>query len=408
MTLTLTRRRLMQSGTVLAGALAAPAVLRAANTVRIGGLTPNTGGGGTFGPNIAAAHRKVVKTANQAGGVLGREVVLVQEDSETNPETAIRAARKLVDADGVSAIIGTFSSSVTLGIMPLCQDAGVIQMCTSSASEIPVQDKRNLVFDFQPLSPAWGKAIASLADARGLGEFAIMGLNNDFTGSMVTSFARQVRALGGTVVNEPFYYNGGQSSYRSEVSQLIAGDPQAVFVPGYVPDFTAVYKELFRQGYTGQVITISIATAGAFKKVVGDAADGVLHGFPVPPIESPAYKNYLRFVAVEPDGTVQHPFGSAGFDQINTILLAAEAAGTTETGPLRDGVFQIANHPGGVSVSTLEEGLKALRAGEVINYTGASSACDFQENGMLKSRDFMLYEIRNGEDVPIKRITSEA
>jgi len=403
----LTRRRLLQAGAATAGVAAAPAILRAAEAVRIGGLTPNTGGGGTFGPRIAAAHRAVVDQVNAAGGVLGREVALAQEDSETNPETAIRAARKLVDADGVAAILGTWSSSVTLGIMPLCQDAGVIQMCTSSASEIPGQDKRNLVFDFQPLSPAWGKAIASLANDRGLSEFAIMGLNNDFTGSMVASFARQVRALGGTVVNEPFYYNGGQSSYRSEVGQLIAGDPQAVFIPGYVPDFTAVYKELFRQGYTGQVISISIATAGAFKEAIGEAADGVLHGFPVPPIESAAYKNYLRFMGVEPDGTVQHPFGCAGFDQINAVLLAAEAAGTTETTALRDAVFEIANPPG-VAVSTLADGLEALRAGEAINYTGASSACDFQEDGMLKSRDFMLYEIEDGKDVPVKRITSEA
>jgi branched-chain amino acid transport system substrate-binding protein len=90
-------------------------------------------------------------------------VALFQENSETNPETAIRAARKLVDVNKVIGILGTWSSSVTLGILPLCQEAGVIQMCTSSSADIPIQDKKGLVFNFQALSPVWGRAIASLA-----------------------------------------------------------------------------------------------------------------------------------------------------------------------------------------------------------------------------------------------------
>jgi len=402
------RRRVLTGGAAAAASLvAAPAVLRGADPIRVGSLTPNTGGGGTFGPEISAAHRKVVDLINANGGVLGREVDLAQENSETNPETAIRAARKLVDADRVLAIIGTWSSSVTLGIMPLCQDADVIQMCTSSASEIPGEDKKNLVFDFQPLSPAWGKAIASLAVDRGYSSFAIMALNNDFTASMVASFARELEARGGEVVNEPFYYNAGQSSYRSEVTQLLAGDPEAVFVPAYVPDFTAVYKEIFRQGYGGRVVTVSIATAGAFKEAIGEAADGVLHGFPVPPLDSDAYKDYLRFVGLEPTGDVQHPFGCAGFDQINTLLLAVESAQSVDPLAVRDHVFEIAN-PEGVRVTNLTDGLEALRGGERINYSGASSEVDFQPNGMLRSRDFMLYEIEGGVDRQVQRITSRA
>jgi len=408
MTWRLTRRGLLAGSAVTAASLvAAPSILRGAEPVRVGSLTPNTGGGGTFGPQIALAHQKVVNLINEQGGVFGREVQLTQEDSETNPETATRAARKLVDADNVLAILGTWSSSVTLGIMPLCQDANVIQMCTSSASEIPQEDKKNLVFDFQPLSPAWGKAVASLAVGRGYEEFAIMALNNDFTKSMVNSFARQVEQRGGRIVNEPFYYNGGQSSYRSEVTQLLENDPEAVFIPAYVPDFTAVYKEIFRQGYRGQVVTVSIATAGQFKAAIGDAADGVLHGFPVPPLDSDAYKDYLRFVGLEPTGEVQHPFGCAGFDQINTLLLGVERAQSLDPLKVRDHVFEIAN-PGGVRVTNLPDGLAALRAGEAINYSGASSDVDFQRDGMLKSRDFMLYEIQGGKDTQVQRITSQA
>ena len=86
----------------------APGVLHAqSDDIAVGSLTPNTGGGGPFGPNITAAHKRVADQVNAAGGVLGRSVRLYQENSETNPETAVRAADKLINVNGVIGILGT-------------------------------------------------------------------------------------------------------------------------------------------------------------------------------------------------------------------------------------------------------------------------------------------------------------
>jgi branched-chain amino acid transport system substrate-binding protein len=403
-----TRRQTLVLG---AGLLATPFVLRRAHAqtdaIRIGSLTPNTGGGSPFGPEIAEAHRLVVDLVNRNGGVNGREIVLIQENSETNPEVAVRAARKLIDADRVIAILGTWSSSVTLGIMPLCQEANVLQFCTSSSESIPKGDAKGLVFDFQPLNPAWGKALARLALARGFDKIAVMGINNDFTTSMISTFGESLEAGGGKVVNEPFLYNPGQASYRAEVERLIADSPPAVFIPSYVTDFTAVYREIYRSGYQGQVITISLSTGPKFKEAIGEAANGILHGFPVPPIGKDTYNAYLRFVGVEPNGQVQNPFGCAGYDQANTLLLAIASAGTLDTKTIAEHMLRISNEPG-LRVSTYAEGAEALKAGTEIAYDGASSSVDFQPDGMLRSRDFELSEIKDGKDVSIERITSES
>lgn len=404
----LTRRHALVLG---AGALASPWIARPGfaqtDAIRIGSLTPNTGGGSPFGPEIAEAHRLVVDLVNSQGGVNGREIILSQENSETNPEVAVRAARKLIDADRVMAILGTWSSSVTLGVMPLCQEANVIQMCTSSSESIPAGDKKGLLFDFQALNPAWGKAIARLALARGFDQIAVMGINNDFTTSMIGTFQQSLEAGGGKVVNEPFLYNPNQPSYRAEVERLIADNPPAVFIPSYVTDFTAVYREIYRAGYAGQVITISLSTGPKFKEAVGEAANGILHGFPVPPVGKDAFDAYLRFVGLEPNGQVQRPFGSAGYDQINTLLLGIAKAGSLDPFEVVKGVFAISNDPG-ERVTTYAEGVAKLAAGAEINYDGASSSVEFLPNGMLASRDFELYEIRDGKDVSLERITSES
>ncbi|MGQ7848162.1 ABC transporter substrate-binding protein [Granulosicoccus sp. 3-233] len=384
-------------------ALLVPSFLRAQESdIAIGSLTPNTGGGAPFGPNITAAHKRVVDAVNAAGGILGRQVRLFQENSETNPETAVRAADKLINVNGVCAIVGTFSSSVTLGVMPKCQAANVVQMCTSSSSDIPVADEKGLVFNFQPLSPIWGRAIGELVKSRGIETYGLMALNNDFTRSMMDGFIEIVGE--DALLNEPFYYNAQQSSYRSEVTQLIEKNPQAVFVPSYVTDFTAVYKELYRQGYEGTVITTSLATGPQFKEAIGGAAEGIIHGFPVPAINSSAYKEYLLEAGLDESDSVQHPFGTAGRDQMTTLLLAIEKAGSTAGPDIAKAVWEVTTGEGKTTVYNLADGLAALRAGEEINYSGASGSIEFDEEGMVLGRDFQLSEIRDGEDVVIERL----
>ncbi len=399
----ISRRTALKGGAAaVAMTLAAPTILRAEEAISIGSLTPNTGGGGPFGPNITASHKRVADLVNSQGGVLGREIRLFQENSETNPETAVRAADKLINVNKVLGILGTWSSSVTLGIMPRCQEAGVIQMCTSSSADIPARDQKGLVFNFQALSPVWGRAIGDLSLRRGFETFNVMALNNDFTGSMIDGFVEVVGR--DKILVEPFYYNGGQASYRSEVTQLIGEDPEAVFIPAYVTDFTSVYKEIFRQGYEGQVISVSIATTPAFKDAIGDAANGIIHGVPVPPITSPAYKEYLTEAGLEDTRSVQHPFGTAGRDQMSVLLLAMEKAGTTDTAEIAKAIWDVTTGEGKKTVYNVTDGLAAIRAGEEINYSGASSSIEFDEEGMVLGRDFQLAEIRDGKDVVIERL----
>lgn len=399
----ITRRTALLSASALAAAgVFAPAILRAAEPINVGSLTPNTGGGGPFGPKITASHKRVVELVNGQGGVLGRQINLFQENSETNPETSVRAADKLINVNKVIGILGTWSSSVTLGIMPRCQEAGVIQMCTSSSADIPIRDEKGLVFNFQALSPVWGRAIANLALRRGFKTFNQMALNNDFTRSMMDGFTEVVGTE--SQLQDPFYYNGGQSSYRSEVTQLVEKNPDAVFIPSYVTDFTAVYKEIFRQGYEGQVITVSISTGTKFKDAVGGAADGIIHGLPVPPITSPAYAEYLKEAGLEDTGNVQHPFGTAGRDQMSTLLLAVEKAGTTDTAQVAKAMWEVTTGEGKETVHNVTDGLAAIRAGKAINYSGASSSVEFDAEGMVLGRDFQLAEIKDGKDVVIERL----
>src|SRR5438132_12741878 len=101
------RRAAIASGVA---ALTAPSVVRAqGEPIKIATLTPLTGSGGPYGPVMAKVAAAVVEEVNAAGGVLGHKAQLVSEDDQTNPDAGVRAARKLIDVDKVSAIVGTWA-----------------------------------------------------------------------------------------------------------------------------------------------------------------------------------------------------------------------------------------------------------------------------------------------------------
>ena len=93
---TISRRRTLQGIAVLAAFVSAPAIVRAQASLQLGVLTPLTGAGGFDGPRMLKAMQAVAAEVNEAGGLLGRQISLVVEDDQTNPEAAVRAARKLI------------------------------------------------------------------------------------------------------------------------------------------------------------------------------------------------------------------------------------------------------------------------------------------------------------------------
>jgi len=110
------RDALKTTGAVAVAALGFPAIVRAqAETIKLGHLTPRTGFLGQLGEYGFKASTLAVEEVNAAGGLLGRKVELIAEDS-VNPQTAVTKAQKLIERDKVLALIGEISSASALAI----------------------------------------------------------------------------------------------------------------------------------------------------------------------------------------------------------------------------------------------------------------------------------------------------
>src|SRR3982750_4565287 len=118
MTVKVSRRTLMQgpAGSAVLAGIGAPAIVKAqADAIRIGHLTPLTGFLGPLGEYAQMGVKLAAEEINGAGGVMGRRIELVMEDS-VNPQTGSAKAERLIERDKVAMIIGEISSASGLAI----------------------------------------------------------------------------------------------------------------------------------------------------------------------------------------------------------------------------------------------------------------------------------------------------
>jgi len=396
------RRRSVLGGLALGAA--APLILPArtpraqAGPIRVGALVPLSGAAGAYGPSMAKAAEVTAAYLNEHGGVLGgRPLEIVVEDTESNPTAGVNAARKLMDVDQVSALIGVWNSSVAMPIKPIVLEREMLLMVSGSADQITEGDTKGLIWRFQAKSSMWGPVIARAMLAEGHERVSVLGLENPFTISMVGPFVEEIEAHGGEVL-ETVYYNPNQASYRAEVEQVFAKQPDAVFLPALLPDYTSIAKEVYRAGFETPMYTLTIAgdSEGKFLDAVGpEVAEGINHLQPTPALDSPAYARFLDLMD-EPEGKV-FLFASAVFDEVSMLAMAMEKAGGTMPRAVADQIVALANPPGEV-VHDPVPGLELVRAGTDVDFQGAGSNVDFDARGDLTGRFFTHYRWQDGRN----------
>src|SRR5579884_1618849 len=367
-----TRRSILLSAAALAATAGMPRLGRAQGPgLRLGVLTPLTGAGGFDGPRMLKAMQAVATEVNAAGGLLGRHIALVVEDDETNPEAAVRAARKLIDVDKVPVIMGTWASAVTTAVAPLCWESKTFLTTVSGADSITLLPHQGYLIRTQPNNHLQAQKHAEFIAASGKKKVFIMSIQAPFAQPTQARLAEVLKQHGSELIGG-LIYDKDKTTYRSEVDKAMAGNPDLIYLNGYAPDVTIVLRDLYRAGYNGTRFTQSYAlTAKGVESLPQEVTEEVITVQPSADIDSPAYALAAKRLGVaEPDS-----YEAQATDWMSlvalTIAKAKEATGTA----LRDNVSKIAQGSG-KKVYSAVDGLTELAAGGEINYEGASGPCD--------------------------------
>jgi len=392
------RRTLLAGAAALAGLSALPGrALAQGAPIKIGTLTPLTGAGGPYGPVMVKAVKAVIDEVNAAGGVLGRKVELISEDDQTNPEAGVRAARKLIDVDKVSAILGTWASSVTTAVAPLCWESKTFLATVSGADSITQLPHQGYLIRTQPNTTLQGRKFGEFCIAEKAKRVFFLSPQTPFAKSQFDNITEAVKKAGGETAS--LIYDDKKPAYRSEIDEVLRFKPDAIIFGGYTPDTAVMLKDAYRAGYGGLKVAFGYAVNQKLvESVPAEVVDKTFTIAPSPAEGSKAYARLVKMIGVaSPD-----PYTTQVYDQINLILMAIAMAGDSSGTAIKDAVRKISQAPGGAKVDNAIDGLKAIAAKQPVDYDGASGPCDFTETGDIADCQFRYEQVQGGKLALVK------
>lgn len=389
----ISRRTVLKS--TAAGVAASTLPIRAyaqGEPIKVGILTPLTGAGGNDGPRMLKAMQAVFEEVNKAGGVLGRKINPVIEDDQTNPEAAVRAARKLIEVDKVPIIMGTWASAVTAAVAPVCWESKTFIMTVSGADSITLLPHQGFLIRTQPNTKLQNSAHAAYIASLGKKRIAVIGIQAPFAIPGKEHLDNAMKAAGGGVVSHVIYEKD-KPTYRSEIDQAMKANPDFLYLNGYAPDTIVILRDLYKAninlGKFCQTYAVPQTTLDANPPEV---SEGVITALPSADIDSKNYElTKARLGLADLDGFVAQATDWASM-AVLTIGKAKEATGVA----FKDNVRKI-SQGGGQKVYSAVEGLKLLAEGKEINYEGASGPCEFNEIGDIAGCRFRFSQVKKGK-----------
>ncbi|MGZ4506508.1 MAG: ABC transporter substrate-binding protein [Blastococcus sp.] len=214
--------------------------------VNLGAVLPLTGSSASIGEDQRRGIELAVDKINKDGGVLGKKLNVIVEDSGGAANSAIDAAKKLTSVDKVSAVMGEYSSGVTVPLGQYLQQAGVVHLNVGSSSpEIAnIGDKSFSVIGLDTIA---SKFASDQLLKRGYKKIAIVVPNNSYGQGIVKPFTDALQAGGGKVV-ETVLYTEGQTSYRAELERIQKSSPDAILYSAYGQDSSVINQQAFEGG----------------------------------------------------------------------------------------------------------------------------------------------------------------
>lgn len=348
----------LAASTILAAGFASIAMAEG-NAIRIGVVTPISGTYAGIGQQVTWGLDMAAAEINANGGIMGRQIELVYEDSEANPAVAVQKAEKLYTSENVDFLTGTVNSGATLAVGQVAERAGKLLATTVSFSDAITGDKCSPnVFRVNARAGQQSAALAAWVKQEKPGaKIFYLGPDYEMGRSTVAAFKENAELVGAESVGEVFapldskdysQYFGRVRSARPEVLYTSVAGNDTVRLFTQMKDF-GVLDGLTVLGASG---TVTGQNIGA----IGDAAEGFITGVGYSPlIDSPENKAFVEKFNAE-NGADPDLYGADSYGILFAFKAAVEAAGSTETDAVRAALE-------GLTWDT-PQGPKTIRAGD--------------------------------------------
>jgi neutral amino acid transport system substrate-binding protein len=366
-----------------------------ATGLKLGAVLPYTGSLADVGQPMIEVLPLLIDQVNTCGGVNDQRVSLVVKDDLSQPNGAAAAMTNLAEAEGVDVAIVGFLNSTSRKALDIAVKNQILTISPATTSPVFTEWAKKKAFQgfwarTVPSDTYQARALARLAINRRFRRVSTLVVNNDDGISFEQSFVKAFEALGGTVMNktDPTRYNPATDNFNYTALTAFSPDldpPDAVVAaldPQGGPRLLSAAYNLELTEDTPILLAGNVQPRSLLETVGKAYTDkSILAGTlgAVPRASGPALNNLTELWKQQMGGTpgalVAHTWDAGAL-----LLLAAQAANSNDGNVIKSQLQSVANPPG-IEVTNICTGLKLLKSGQDIDYQGAGSNLDLDENG---------------------------
>lgn len=304
------------------------------NEIKIGGIFPLSGAVAVYGVECKNGIDLAIEEINAAGGINGKNVVLISEDDEGNPDKTVNAYQKLTSKDGAKFIIGSLTSGCTQAITNRAQAQKVVQIAPAATAPA-ITDAGDFIFRACFIDPFQGRVGGKFsAETLNAKTAAILyDTGNDYSVGLTENFEAAFTQAGGTIVAKEAYTTNDKD-FNAQLTKIKSAKPDVVYLPDYYNVVALIAKQLRAQG-----IEAPIVGADGWDGILGNSSAEVLNGF---------YSNHYATDSTDPavqafvkkfnDKYSKDPnsFAALGYDAVYILKDAIVKAGSTDSVAVKD------------------------------------------------------------------------
>lgn len=240
---------------------------------RIGAILPLTGNASTIGEQMKSGMELAVDDLNAAGGIAGKSLRVIFEDSKNDPKEGVSLFNRLTSTEKVPVVVSAMTG-VTKAIIPLSATTKTVVMATgASASGITHgSDYAYRLFITADLDATTMAKFA--ADKLGLSKVAIVHVNDDFGVSFSRIFKSTFEANPSKSVVYEEAFEKGTTDFRSLVTKLKEVSPDGIYLLGYDNNLGILPLQIRQAGIKAPIMSIGTIGQPSVREQAGEALDG--------------------------------------------------------------------------------------------------------------------------------------
>ena len=338
---------MVQTAAIAALALSLITSAAAQSTIQIGLVQPLTGAFAAAGTDVVNGAKIAADEINAKGGVLGKKLELITEDTKSNPTEAAAVAEKLIVRDKVPVLMGASASTATLAVMPKLMEYKVPMLVETSSSSKITTSGNPYIFRIAPPSEVEAVVFGKIVGRIGIKKADFLVVNNDWGRGTADEFSKTLKdnAIAVGLVER---MDQGAQDMNAQLVKFKGSGADTLFVTTAVEQLSLVLKQAASLGLNLRIIsTGGSQNPDQLITNVGKAADGTWHLVffaPWAPEATPDPAAAKTFVSEWNSRGL--PFGGLtssfrGYDGIRAITEAVKIAGKAEPEAIRAALWKV-------------------------------------------------------------------